>query len=237
MKKLLWLLLFIVSITQMQAQSKRWAEWQKRGEKQINLLPMYGGQPKSKNLLALDKKFLASVDKKGGTRAENSKYFSDRGWQHFQQGDFETAMFRFNQAWLLDSTNAKPYWGFGIICGMLENYDDAFTYLHKAYALDSSDVQLLCDIVFTNFCKYQETNQALYIENALVASQKALRQSPDHAFALYSHALVQYMKNDYASTWEYLYKAKEKGEVGLDQDFIKALHAQLPDPKKEFVKD
>ncbi|WP_210462303.1 tetratricopeptide repeat protein [Rufibacter roseolus] len=237
MRSFLCFMLFLFAFAQVQAQSKAWEEWQKRGEKQINLLPMYGGKPKPKNLLALDKKFLATVDKGGGTRAENSKYFSDRGWQYFQQGDFATAMFRFNQAWLLDSTNSKSYWGFGLICGMLENYDDALVHLQKAYTLDSSDVQLSCDIIFTYFSKYEESGQAQYLESAALASQKALLQSPDNAFVLYAHALVQYMQKEYSSAWDYLYKSKAKGEVGLDQRFLKDLHAKMPDPRKEFVKN
>lgn len=82
-----------------------------------NLLPMYGGETAVKTpwMLQADKKFIDSVVKEAGSReaASISIAGSARAW--LEQGDLDTAMKRFNQAWLLDPNNPESYRGFAEI--------------------------------------------------------------------------------------------------------------------------
>jgi tetratricopeptide (TPR) repeat protein len=80
----------------------------------MNLLPKYGSQPKSDALKASDAVFISGMDEEyHGDRAKASMYMAMRGWQFLAAGDFDTAMRRFNQAWLLDHSNGTALWGMG----------------------------------------------------------------------------------------------------------------------------
>ena len=46
-----------------------------------------------------------------------SRDATHRGWEAYYQGDFDTAIKRFNQGWMFDRENPEVYWGFGLIMG------------------------------------------------------------------------------------------------------------------------
>src|SRR5574337_372704 len=83
----------------------------------INHYPEYGHYPKTLQQQAADLEFIASAEKRYKSRTKASKKYSDFGWYYFQKGILDTSMFRFNQAWLLDTTNANLYWGFAALTG------------------------------------------------------------------------------------------------------------------------
>ncbi|MGV3540828.1 MAG: tetratricopeptide repeat protein [Rufibacter sp.] len=238
MKKLLCLLLLFATICQVQAQSNEWKIWQKKGQKRPNILPMYGGKPKTKAMVEADKKFLAYVDAQGGTRAENSKEFSNLAWQHvYNNNDVLTAMSRFNQAWLLDSSNAEAYHGFGFLAGMFEAYKEAFTYFDRGYALDSTNANLLKNYTFTLLTNHEKSPEASDVVKADKLVRRALDIAPNNVEILHLNSKVLYLQNDYLGAWESLYKSKAGGKTKFDQSFIKNLHAKMPDPRKELVKE
>ena len=72
----------------------------------INLLPRYGNAPKSAQLLRADAAFLAFCDKIFPTRKAAAAHVATRGWFFLRAGEANTAIKRFNRAWLLDSTHA-----------------------------------------------------------------------------------------------------------------------------------
>lgn len=79
-----------------------------------NLKPMYGDKcVKTGSLKKSDAKFIKSELKRYGTPDSASNVYVAMGWSHFYRKDPETAMKRFNQAWLLDRENPNVYFGFG----------------------------------------------------------------------------------------------------------------------------
>ena len=83
--------------------------------RQINLQPMYGGVEKLPNEIDADKEFIQGVVKFCGSRDSAAKLLAPRAWHYYYKKDFNTAMKRFNQVWLLDSTNYNSYWGFALL--------------------------------------------------------------------------------------------------------------------------
>jgi Tfp pilus assembly protein PilF len=82
----------------------------------LNEQPMFGGQPKTPEMLAADQQLFASTEKFGYTRAQGSDKSVQLGWQYlFQKHDIATAMKRFNQAWLLDPDNGDVFHGFALL--------------------------------------------------------------------------------------------------------------------------
>lgn len=66
-----------------------------------NEMPMYGGEIEPKN----------KPDKLLSEPAARL------GWKYYYADDLDTAMRRFNQAWLFDQNSFDAYWGFGLVMG------------------------------------------------------------------------------------------------------------------------
>lgn len=91
----------------------------------LNEQPMFGGQPKTPEMLAADQEYLANVAKLGYSRAQGSDKSVQLGWQYFfTKHDIVTAMKRFNQAWLLDPDNGDAFHGFAVLV-MARDHDAA----------------------------------------------------------------------------------------------------------------
>jgi tetratricopeptide (TPR) repeat protein len=98
---------------------------------------MYGHVKKCKEQLDIDKDFLSDCDKQYKNRKEAAQVHIDIGWDYFYKNQFETAMMRFNQAWLLDSLNADIYWGYGNILGLSnKNFKESLVYLKKSLQMN-----------------------------------------------------------------------------------------------------
>lgn len=110
--------------------------------KAINERPMYGSVEKSAELKQADQKFIETVTQ-NVTRDSASRHFSGRGFQLLQNGDYRTAIKRFNQAWLLDSTNYEAYWGFAAYSRSTNQPEYIVSrYLSKAYDYNSENCTL-----------------------------------------------------------------------------------------------
>ncbi len=105
----------------------------------INLLPMFGGQPKCEEQLKDDRKFISECEAQFKNRQIASKYHVDKGWEYFYKTDYETSMKRFNQAWLLDSLNAEVYWGFGNLLGTKHEFRESIPLLEKSIKLNPAN--------------------------------------------------------------------------------------------------
>lgn len=81
-----------------------------------NLKPMYGNIHKTPEQIANDNEYV------NGTLKDNNmdtlaalKNVTKWAWYYFYHNKIDTAMFRFNQCWLIDSTYPESYFGFAAI--------------------------------------------------------------------------------------------------------------------------
>ena len=98
-------------------------------QRNINEMPEYGNQPKSPEMLQADQEFLALTK---GKEKESFDHMMNVGWSFFKRGNIGTAIKRFNQAWLIDSTRYESYWGFAAAEGRLNNFETSKHYYEKA---------------------------------------------------------------------------------------------------------
>jgi tetratricopeptide (TPR) repeat protein len=68
---------------------------------------------KSAKMKKADEAFRKTAIKQNGSADSAARVYLRFGWRHFASGDPETAMKRFNQAWLLDPQNPSVYFAFG----------------------------------------------------------------------------------------------------------------------------
>jgi tetratricopeptide (TPR) repeat protein len=105
-----------------------------------HLIPMYGAEPRNANELAKDKKYRTfMLDFCKGDTIKAVQMASLKGWHYFYKEIMDTAMFRFNQSWLLDSTYPASYFGYAAIKEYQGLSKDAERYYNLAYKHDPSD--------------------------------------------------------------------------------------------------
>lgn len=93
-----------------------------------NLLPMYGGENmvRTPRVFQADKKFFDSLPETYSYRREEiSAEFIKLARKYLEERDVDTAMRRFNQAWLIDPNNSESYKGFAEILRMQGKMDEA----------------------------------------------------------------------------------------------------------------
>lgn len=172
-----------------------------------NLLPMYGKEEKSRALQKADAKFLAFCDQNFPNRKEAATYHAKKGWDFFYASDFTTAIKRYNQAWLLDSTNASAYWGFGVIEGQRQHNTDALRYFQTSLRLNPANRRLLVDMAQALLSRYDVTHHAPDLDTAIGWLQVYLTDTSDTKGTLDAYmrmAVAHFFKRDYANAWKYV---------------------------------
>ncbi len=108
--------------------------------KHPNLKPMYGDKVKSEEEIAIDKKYVDEMlELHNGDKTKAVKESARDGWYYFFKEKIDTAMFRFNQSWLIDKNYPASYFGFAAIREYQGIKDEAEKYFEMGYKHDPSD--------------------------------------------------------------------------------------------------
>ncbi len=146
-----------------------------------NLIPMYGHIKKCRTLLELDKEFVSGCLRDFHSRDAAAKYYTNKGWDYFWKDDLSTAMKRFNQAWMLDSTSADVYWGFGDILGKQEKYEESIVMLERALQLKQTEAKIWVATAVSYNQLFFVTKDEKYLDKAIAYSRTAIQLEPNYA--------------------------------------------------------
>jgi len=127
MKNILTLVITFFTLTTF-GQQMTSEQWDEEAKTNIRLLPKYGHIQKTEEQQKLDQKFIDETiqqEKFKGDKTAASNHMISLGFNYLYRGDVKTAMYRFNQAYLLDSLNNDIYWGYGAVYMTLGNYEKA----------------------------------------------------------------------------------------------------------------
>ncbi len=139
----------IVIMIPVTAQSLTYGEWQARSAKDARLLPGFKGHQLTPAQKASNLELVRKVLEVGTDRRTASDHLVGLGRQHLVEGDLVSAMYRFNHAWLVDSTNASGYHGFGLFFLAMDRKTQAVTQFALGLERDSTHVPLLRDMAST----------------------------------------------------------------------------------------
>src|SRR6188474_763792 len=114
-------------------------KWEEESKTNKRLLPRYGHLPKTTGEIKSDSDYIRQTMAlpQFKTRREASNHVIGLGFQYYYRSDFKTAMYRFNQAYLLDSTNTDIFWGYGAIYMAFGRYDLAKDQYEEGLSIDS----------------------------------------------------------------------------------------------------
>ncbi|HEV7351329.1 hypothetical protein [Telluribacter sp.] len=199
-----------------------------------HVLPLFGEVSKTSAQIEEEIRFLSDVDKTFGSRDEASQFFATRGWEYLQEGQLDTAIYRFNLSYLLNDKNIEAYWGLGVICYQKEKLPDAERMLRKGVDLAPDNVALLVDLSTVELKHYALVSEAEDLQEADRVLQHAVTLDSTYAQTHYNLSLVEYYRGNYAQSWEYLHNGRKLNFSLFNFEFLELLRAKLPDPQGFF---
>jgi len=122
-------------------------EWKKETATNLNLIPRYEGGESISIQLEKNRRFIDSLLQNGQTPRSASQKLVEQGMQYLNDKKPKKAMSIMNLAYLVDSTNANVYWGFGKVSSSFSDShnvsEDPTPWYDIALSLDSNNVNLL----------------------------------------------------------------------------------------------
>ena len=205
---------------------------QSASAKDINLLPKFGGQPKSAEAIEADQEFLRNMDNLfKGDRHKAAEHVASKGWDYLRSGDPVTAMKRFNQAWLLDSRNVNALWGMSSIVGAEGELDLALSLLKEAEAIDGSDISRSSEYARAYCMVAVLKSDFAMLKESLDRFERISKQIPNSPINWQNWAMALYWSGDYAGAWEKVAKMESLGpNLFKDTQFIEELASKMPRP-------
>lgn len=205
-------------------------------------LPMYG-QPeviRSDEQKRADEDFIKQAAASfSGSRERASTALWREGEALISHGNLDFAMKRYNQSWLLNMNNYRPYWGFGRVMAQREKPDEAIRYLEKSLQLIDDPYQkvaLLSDIamVYSQKAFYtpieNATERARYFALANQSFEESTHMDATYPNSWRGWARSLYFEGRYAEAWGKVKKVRELN-ASIPTSLIKNLEEKMPEPR------
>jgi tetratricopeptide (TPR) repeat protein len=152
---------------------------QSQENKVDNTLPMYGEISKSKEHQEIDDEFIQDCLEQFGSVDSSVNVQIDHAWRYFYNDDLETAMKRFNQAWLLNPEFPDSYFGFASLLEMQNKSKEATRYYNLG--IEKDKIGNRTEICYQRIADCKE--QLNDIEGTITAYEKIALVNPNNSFA------------------------------------------------------
>jgi tetratricopeptide (TPR) repeat protein len=198
----------------------------------ITLLPKFGNAVKTDQTKAAEGNFLKGLDEEyKGDRKKASQDIATGGWQFLGKGDFDSAMRRFNQAWLADSSNGVALWGMGVVLANTDKGEEGLKLFAEAETLIGKDVNFAVDYAKVLGIAGAQTGKAELTRDAFARFAALYERAPQNTPNLQNWAITLFYAADYAEAWKKikLAEATPRSDI-LDPSFIAALQSKMPRP-------
>jgi len=209
--------------------------------KRIDNLPLYG-QPnieRSAEMRKLDEEFIATAVAGLGTRERASDAWWAEGERFVAERNFDYAMRRYNQAWLLNPSGFKPWWGIARVLMESGRPDEAQMFFARAISLVNDKFQepaVITDAAnsYVAIARRSEDAQAKHemFAKADELYAKALVVDPEYGNAYKRSAMSFYYQGKYAAAWKMLREAERRPSVVVPRAFVDDLARAMPEPSK-----
>ncbi len=177
MKQLLTLAITFFALTVF-GQQMTSEEWDEQAKTNKRLVPKYGHEQKTLEQQQIDEKFIketSEMEQFKGDRTAASNHLISLGFKYLYRGDLKTAMYRFNQGYLLDSLNTDIYWGYGAVYMALGRYENAKHQYEEGLTLNPNNTHLITDM--GTYFMAQYFAMVMMPENDIVKNPKELSEN------------------------------------------------------------
>jgi tetratricopeptide (TPR) repeat protein len=192
-------------------------------DRPTNELPMYGG--KHNPAVEQNKAFSASAAK--------------LAWQYYYRGDLDTAIKRFNQAWMFDRDSIDALWGFGLIMGRraseeLPEYHlkESIRFLDMAFKKSPANARIIVDLAMsqTLFASYlkakSDANAQQEFLKAISLFEAAAGHDNKYPLLHANWSVLEFYMGNYLKAQERLEQAKKLG-FQPDPAYVKDIENKL----------
>lgn len=222
----LYILLFLLFSLVSQAQQHSLKSWQSEAKKNKRMLPEYGNLQKNAEEIAFDQKFVSNIVTSGKSKTEGAHEMIRLGFDYLYRGDLKTAMYRFNQAYLLNPKNSGIYWGYGAVYTALGAYDMARGEYNTGLKLDPKSAPILTDYGTTYLGEYYATVRSNFklatkhLNKAKAKLLEAYSHDPKYINATYKLSIVYLYGQDCANAKKYLKETRDLGGQPITKEYL-----------------
>lgn len=203
----------------------------------IHLLPLFGNYEKTDALKKIDDDFLKACDKSFENRSQASEFFAKRAWEYLEEGQTDTATYRFNLAYLLDDENVDAYWGLGVIEFQKNNTREAIQLMQTGLEMDDNkNIVLKVDLATIFIQCFIVEKKPEDLAKAFDLLDEAIRQQPDFANAYIQLSLAELVNEQPDKAWISFHKGYEIDPESANPEILQALLAKKDDPQGIFKK-
>lgn len=222
---LLTAMLVMVSLA-LCGQPMEYAEWKAESKSNIRLLPEYGNREKSKEQKDADEKFIEATVKQLGSRQKASEHMIGVGFEYLYRQDLRIAMYRFNQAWLLNPQNENVYWGFGAIYFMFNDFEMAMEQYNKGLLINPKSANLLTDKATIYITRFNMNGGKANLDSALSIFKKSYLIDAKNQNTLFKLSASYLIANDCKNARKYLDECKALGGKPITREYLAAIEKQ-----------
>lgn len=205
----------------------------------IDQVPMYGPMDRTKvpSLKKADEDLIKNGIKGFGTREKAAEAWFGVGWKYYRNDDLTNAMRRFNQAWLLNPADPKPFWGFAMVRHDQGKAIEAEKYMAKAFELGFreavflADYGRICAVTIVENPKLPAEAKATYLKKSDEMYALAEQTDAKDEYLYGSWATALFWRGDYPAAWEKVSRQRALGGQPSPQ-FLKRLTEKMPEPGK-----
>lgn len=216
------------------AQHLTYNEWLLRAMADMRLQPCYGEQEKTTEQQQNDAEFLALAMAEDSVPRSASDKLVDHGGHLLKHGELAAAMMRFNQAWLVDSSSPRPFWGFGTFFMLLDRPAVAFQWYKRGLDLDSANVQLLDAMAVALLAEHHGTDAAStdrrndLVSAALSLAQRAYAIDPDNGAVVYRLSICHLLRGECEEALLFSEQCKRLPSCPMEPGFLDRLSKDCP---------
>lgn len=222
---LIGLTLSLTSVSQPGLYKEGFDEWQKESLTNKRLLPRYGHLPKTAAETKSDSSFVNQImsQPQFKTRREASNHLIKLGFDYYYRDDLRTAMYRFNQAYLLDSTNSEDYWGYGAVYMRFGMLGLAANQYEAGLKMDSTNTHLWTDYATMRLAQYYRLDYEEGLDTAIIYLQKSYSINPKDVNTVYKLSICYWNKKNCKEAWKYYDECVAVGGRPITEEFKKDL--------------
>jgi tetratricopeptide (TPR) repeat protein len=214
---------FLLFAPRLFAQQITYQQFVEDAKTKINLQPEYGNVPKPKDMQQEDNTFIAEAIKADTTMQKASDHMVRLGFSYLYRGDMETAMKRFNQAWLLNPKNENVYWGYGAVYGTFGDYPSAIVQLDKGLIINPNSSVILTDKATLYFIQYQQDQDQTKLNTALGLLNKSYSIDANNVNTTYKLSICYFLDKDCGNAWKFYDISQKLGGQPIAKNYTEAL--------------
>lgn len=223
MKSISIIILILLSFTAF-SQPIKYADWQAEAKKDNRLLPEYGGAPRTKAQKAEDETYIkTATEEMHADRHDGSNQLVDLGFKYIEKGDLRAAMYRFNQAWILDPKNANIYSGFGTIYFIFQDLKRSIQYFDKGLAMDGKNSNLLTYKARSLMAMFETKKDTAAFFSSFPLLKKSYSIEPKNPYTTYMLSRYYIRMSQCDSAVKYYNKCKKSGGQPITPEYEKAV--------------